>query len=111
MKTAFAVLTIVLTTSAFGQSEPSCPMHAQHTQAAQAAKSPYNDRMSLPIKSLTEEQMKAYREGTGMGMAIPAELNGFPGPRHVLDLAGPLSLTAEQRTRVQSAYDAMHAKA
>ncbi len=61
--------------------------------------------------SLTDEQIKAYRDGSGMGMAIPAEVNGFPGPRHVLDLADRLDLTADQRARMKAVYDAMHVKA
>jgi hypothetical protein len=32
-----------------------------------------------------------------MGLARPAELNRHPGPRHVLDLADALGLSAEQR--------------
>lgn len=76
-----------------------------------AAQSPYTDRTALPIKSLTPEAVEAYRNGTGYGMAIPAELNGYPGPRHVLDMAKKLELTEEQRAKVQSIYDGMHADA
>jgi Spy/CpxP family protein refolding chaperone len=36
-------------------------------------------------------------QGAGMGYAKAAELNGYPGPMHVLDLARPLQLSAEQR--------------
>ncbi len=73
-----------------------CPMHEQHTQAAK----------SLPAETLT-----AYRNGTGMGMAMPAEMNGYPGPRHILDLGEQLHLTAGQRARIQTIYDAMHEEA
>jgi Spy/CpxP family protein refolding chaperone len=40
---------------------------------------------------------------------LPAELNGVPGPRHVLDLAHELSLSHQQRMRVQQIFDAMRA--
>ncbi|MDP2956413.1 MAG: hypothetical protein Q8N53_08320 [Longimicrobiales bacterium] len=40
-----------------------------------------------------------------MGMARPAELNGFPGPRHVLDLADLLALAPDQRSEVQGIFE------
>ncbi len=40
-------------------------------------------------------------------MALPAELNGYPGPRHVLDLAAQLHLTEEQQAEIQALYDTM----
>jgi hypothetical protein len=46
-----------------------------------------------------------------MGLALPAELNGFPGPLHVLELGDKLGLTADQRTRVQALFDSMKAEA
>jgi len=46
-----------------------------------------------------------------MGYALPAELNGYPGPRHVLDLADSLRLTADSRVKVREIFDAMHAEA
>ena len=36
-----------------------------------------------------------------MGLALAAELNGYPGPRHVLDLADQLGLTPEQQVEAQ----------
>jgi Spy/CpxP family protein refolding chaperone len=46
-----------------------------------------------------------------MGLALPAELNGYPGPRHVLDLADALDLTAGQRAQTQRLFEAMQAQA
>ena len=46
-----------------------------------------------------------------MGMARPAELNGFPGPRHVLDLADSLALTPDQRSEVQGIFERMQERA
>ena len=46
-----------------------------------------------------------------MGLALAAELNGYPGPMHVLELAGQLDLTADQRTSVQQLFDSMKAEA
>ncbi len=46
-----------------------------------------------------------------MGLALAAELNGYPGPRHVLDLADKLELSAEQKERMQKLFDSMKAEA
>jgi hypothetical protein len=42
-----------------------------------------------------------------MGLALPAELNGYPGPVHVLELADRLGLSTDQRARVQELHAAM----
>jgi len=46
-----------------------------------------------------------------MGMAKAAELNVYPGPKHVLDLAQQLQLTDAQRRDVQASFDRMSAAA
>ena len=73
--------------------------------------SPYAGKEGSEIKALSPEEVKAYREGTGMGFAKPAELNHYPGPRHVLDLAQELELTAAQAAQIRAIYDRMHAAA
>lgn len=52
--------------------------------------------------SLTPEQIAGYLAGRGMGMAKSAELNGYPGPAHVLEFADELQLSAEQRRRSEA---------
>lgn len=49
--------------------------------------------------------------GEGAGQGSAAELNGYPGPKHVLDLAAPLSLTPEQKKAVSEIYREMNARA
>lgn len=49
--------------------------------------------------------------GEGMGMAAYAESNGFPGPKHVLDLGAKLGLTAKQKAEVQEIYEDMFTRA
>jgi Spy/CpxP family protein refolding chaperone len=44
-------------------------------------------------------------------MAKLAELNGYPGPRHVLDLANELELTNKQKANITTIYDNMKKKA
>jgi hypothetical protein len=45
-----------------------------------------------------------------MGLALAAELNGYPGPLHVLELADALALTPDQQARTQALYDEMKAE-
>ena len=68
---------------------------------------PYAGQQTRTIKALSAEDVAALLKGEGMGMAKAAELNGYPGPRHVLDLAAQLKLTPDQRDRVQAVFDRM----
>jgi Spy/CpxP family protein refolding chaperone len=77
------------------------------TQAQHASPSPYSDLKERSIKTLSDQQIADLRAGRGMGLALPAELNGYPGPIHVLELGDQLGLTGEQRTRVQDLHAAM----
>ena len=63
------------------------------------------------IPSLTPAEFEQLRNGDGMGFARPAELNHFPGPKHVLELAAELGLTPEQQTRAQEIFAAMQQRA
>jgi hypothetical protein len=73
--------------------------------------SPYAGLKDREVKALSQEEAKAYREGAGMGLALAAELNRYPGPKHVLELADKLALAPEQLEGVQRSYDAMQAEA
>lgn len=75
------------------------------------AASPYAGEEGREIKALSAEDIEAYLTGQGMGFAKAAELNGYAGPKHVLELAGELELTAEQRTRTQALFASMQTKA
>ena len=75
------------------------------------AASPYAGEEGREIKALSAEDVDAYLTGQGMGFAKAAELNGYAGPKHVLDLASELALTAEQRTRTQALFASMQTKA
>jgi len=65
----------------------------------------------VEIRTLTAEQIAQIERGEGAGFALPAERNGVPGPRHVLDLAAELGLSAEQRDEIERIFDAMKADA
>ena len=61
--------------------------------------------------ALTAEQMKQLLDGDGMGLARPAELNQYPGPKHVLDLAKALQLTSDQQKEISAIREEMLARA
>src|SRR6202165_2300257 len=75
------------------------------------AQTPYAGMQTRPIKALSEQQVADLGAGRGMGLALAAELNGYPGPSHVLELADRLELSADQRASVQRLFDAMKAEA
>ena len=63
------------------------------------------------IKALSDQHIGDLKAGRGMGLALPAELNGYPGPVHVLELADQLRLSAEQKARIKDLFDSMKAEA
>jgi Spy/CpxP family protein refolding chaperone len=77
---------------------------------AQSAQ-PYAGLEGRPIKALSEQQIADLRAGRGIGLALAAELNGYPGPMHVLELADALDLSGQQRAKMQELFAAMKAEA
>jgi len=82
---------------------------AIHISSA-AAQQPYAGFNMRPIKALSDQQITDLRAGRGMGLALAAELNGYPGPSHVLELAESLALSEAQRAKVQELFTAMKAE-
>jgi Spy/CpxP family protein refolding chaperone len=76
-----------------------------------ASPSPYAGQQAREIKALSSAEQADLLAGKGMGLAKAAELNGYPGPAHVLELAADLALSAEQRERTQTVWQAMDARA
>ena len=81
------------------------------TVTAASAQMPYAGMQNRSIKALSEQQVADLAAGRGMGLALAAELNGYPGPAHVLELADKLELSAEQRVRIKELFDSMKAEA
>ncbi|HTS24100.1 MAG TPA: hypothetical protein VMN79_20090 [Casimicrobiaceae bacterium] len=79
--------------------------------AASPSPSPYAGEASRSIKALSNDEVADYLAGKGMGLARAAELNGYPGPAHVLELADQLGLSQEQRERTRSIFERMQADA
>jgi hypothetical protein len=72
--------------------------------------SPYSGQEIRVIKSLSDNDVQSLQNGTGEafgGIAKLAELNGYPGPRHVLDIAQELQLTDRQRMEIELIYQNM----
>jgi len=72
-----------------------------------AADSAYAGQEHRAIKALSEQEIADYRHGRGMGTSKAAELNRYPGPRHVLDHAQQLGLTREQLGKAREIHEAM----
>lgn len=69
--------------------------------------SPYAGQETREIKALAPERVAGLLAGEGVGYAKAAELNGVPGPRHVLDLMDELELTPSQREATEASYRSM----
>ena len=72
---------------------------------------PYAGQHERPIKALSEDDTRQYLAGAGMGYARAAELNGYPGPMHVLDLGDKLGLSEAQRGATQRLMETHKAEA
>lgn len=57
---------------------------------------PYARMERNEIKSLAPDEVASLLAGRGMGFARAAELNGYPGPMHVIELSDQLNLTPAQ---------------
>lgn len=78
---------------------------------ALADTAPYAGQDARVIKALSPERIEGLRAGAGLGYAKAAELNGWPGPLHALELAEPLALNADQRAGITAIREAMLAEA
>lgn len=56
----------------------------------------YAGEQARAIKSLADSDIAGLLAGQGAGFAKAAELNGYPGPAHTLELRERLGLSAEQ---------------
>lgn len=73
--------------------------------------SPYASFTHREIKALSPEETEGLLNGGGLGMALSAELNHYPGPRHVLEMRALLDLSSEQEAEIQRIFDEMQEQA
>lgn len=74
---------------------------------------PHHETSRPEIPGLGADEVAELLAGRGMGQARVAEVEGYPGPRHVLDAwaAGALALSSEQAIRVEEIARAMASEA
>lgn len=73
--------------------------------------SKYAGQESRTIKSLSEEDIAELNRGGGWGLAKAAELNGVPGPAHLLELKDQIPLRQEQVAAVTQIFQTMRDRA
>src|SRR5690554_4947889 len=116
-------LTLAVTTSA-PLADASRPDHADKRVGQQThqnastppathspSSSPYAGEERRAIKALAPDQVAGLRAGRGMGFGKTAELNRYPGPMHVLELAAELKLTDDQLTSTRAIHTRMKERA
>ena len=74
-------------------------------------KSNYTSEVDRVIKSLSAKEIEDLTLGNGMGLAKAAELNGYPGPKHVLEMQEQLFLEKEQLTSINQIFEDMKSQA
>ncbi|PSB22756.1 hypothetical protein C7B61_02680 [filamentous cyanobacterium CCP1] len=75
------------------------------------AQSPYVTQLDSPVRGLDAQEVDDLLNGRGAGYALTAELNSYPGPRHVLDLNRELALSSEQEQQIEVIFRQMDAEA
>lgn len=73
--------------------------------------SSYLGEENRAIKSLSADDIKQLQQGKGWGLAKAAELNGMPGPAHLLQMKKEIALSPDQETQIRALFDDMETKA
>lgn len=69
--------------------------------------SPYAGFEEREIKTLSQDDVDELRRGGGWGLALPAELNGVPGPAHLLELRDEIPLEEGQVAKIEAVFERM----
>jgi Spy/CpxP family protein refolding chaperone len=69
--------------------------------------SPYAGEQGRAIKTLAAQDIDDLLNGRGWGFAKAAELNGVPGPVHLLEMKDEIGLSADQVAAVQDLFETM----
>ncbi len=85
---------------------------AQHHGHAPAGHtSAYAGQERREIKSLSSDDIAELERGGGWGLAKAAELNGAPGPAHLLEMRKEIGLTSDQIAKLDVIFKDMQQKA
>lgn len=79
--------------------------------ASNSFTSHYAGQEQRNIKSLSESDIEELSSGQGWGLAKAAELNGVPGPAHLLEMKGEIGLSAEQTEQIEQIFKDMQSQA
>ena len=74
-------------------------------------RSEYAGQENREIKSLSEDDIEELRHGRGWGLALAAELNGVPGPVHLLEMKKEIGLSPEQIEKIEALFEQMRGQA
>ena len=69
--------------------------------------SKYTGQEYREIKSLSSEDIDELQNGKGWGLAKAAELNGIPGPVHLLEMKEEIKLSGIQVSQIERLYAKM----
>ncbi|GIT93374.1 hypothetical protein JANAI62_37910 [Jannaschia pagri] len=89
----YAILLMILPVVAFAQT---------HDGSHGSTVSTYAGEETRLIKSLSEQDLVEIAQGGGWGLARAAELNGVPGPTHLLELSEAIGLDEDQLAAVEA---------
>ena len=84
---------------------------AQANEEQHSHASKYVGQEARTIKSLSPDDIAELKRGGGWGLAKAAELNGVPGPAHLLELKDKIPLSDNQVSKIRSIFDGMKARA
>lgn len=73
--------------------------------------SKYKGQEYREIKSLSSEDIDELQNGKGWGLAKAAELNGIPGPVHLLEMKEEIKLSEVQVSQIEQLYEKMKKEA
>ena len=82
-----------------------------HAATPHKFQSDYVGQEKRQIKTLSKDDIYDLQNGNGWGLAKAAELNGVPGPKHLLEMKEEIRLTTEQINRIEIIYSDMKAQA
>ncbi len=105
------LLTLLLPAAAIAQGHRHGTQDQVHTSAQAVRPSPYAGMESREIKILSKKDIDDLRRGAGWGLALAAELNGVPGPAHLLELKEEIGLSSSQISAVKEIFVTMQSEA
>jgi hypothetical protein len=100
MKSVLALAVVISATVAVNSYQQEQHVHGAAPAGAASATS-----------ALSAEAVQQLLNGEGMGLAKPADMNGYAGPKHVLEMKAELALTPAQERQVEAVRQRMLGKA